>query len=457
MNDSKWNRTRRAGRRSGSARSASRWWLPALAVALLALPACDGLLNVTNPNQLVEEDLDDPAVAPSLVNGTAAVTARAWSRLVFMSGAASDELQFVGSREAVQRLDQGYLQNPNNEITDAAFPYVAEARWYADEAVSLLEDFDEEGRLAPHRSELAWAYFYGGLVYQLVADHYDDFVLSDRQDEAPPVGRDDMVGLYDEAVERLDRSLEVARQEGDGDAELAALAARARARHARGVWEALEAEAPGGGSVPLVADETAAADARAFFAAGGSVDWAFTFEYSQGTLSNYAASWVNNRREMRIGDEYAVPSESGNRIEGIHLEDPIDGVVSPPLEKAAETFTGADEFAPLTVLSGRELLLILAEDALAREDGEGFAQELDRLRSADGLSPYDGADDAVALLEHSRRTNLFLQGRRLADHYRFRSGAPEWVPGSDATEEPGTFFPIAAVEVRANCHLHGAC
>ncbi|MDZ7694359.1 MAG: hypothetical protein U5K69_25090 [Balneolaceae bacterium] len=54
------------------------------------------------------------------------------------------------------------------------------------------------------------------------------------------------------------------------------------------------------------------------------------------------------------------------------------------------------------------------------------------------------------MLEHSRRVNLFLQGRRLADHYRFGSSSPEWAPNQD---EAGTFFPITITEIRANPNI----
>jgi starch-binding outer membrane protein, SusD/RagB family len=61
------------------------------------------------------------------------------------------------------------------------------------------------------------------------------------------------------------------------------------------------------------------------------------------------------------------------------------------------------------------------------------------------------------LLRHERRVNLFLQGRRLADHYRFAEPSERWQPASDAARAPGTLLPIAQIERLSNCHIVGTC
>ena len=61
------------------------------------------------------------------------------------------------------------------------------------------------------------------------------------------------------------------------------------------------------------------------------------------------------------------------------------------------------------------------------------------------------------MLLHERRVNLFLQGRRLADQYRFGVVDPAWQAGADALLAPGTFLPISLTERLSNCHLAGGC
>ena len=65
----------------------------------------------------------------------------------------------------------------------------------------------------------------------------------------------------------------------------------------------------------------------------------------------------------------------------------------------------------------------------------------------DGLAVYT-TEDAGTALQHERRANLFLQGRRLPDMYRFGATSVMW----DAVEKSaaGAFFPIPIRECRAN-------
>ena len=71
----------------------------------------------------------------------------------------------------------------------------------------------------------------------------------------------------------------------------------------------------------------------------------------------------------------------------------------------------------------------------------------------DGLTAYSGQIDAQAMLLHTRRVNLFLQGRRLSDHYRFASPSEYWISTSVATTAPGEFFPITISEIQANPNI----
>jgi hypothetical protein len=81
-------------------------------------------------------------------------------------------------------------------------------------------------------------------------------------------------------------------------------------------------------------------------------------------------------------------------------------------------------------------------------EGEGTLGELNKIRALDGLAPYPATQDAGAALQAERRANLFVQGRRLSDMYRFGVTSNVW----DAVEKSpaGTFFPITIREIRAN-------
>jgi hypothetical protein len=426
-----------------------------VALAAVSVGACDGIFEVENPNQLVDGDLDRPEAATALVNGAEASLARALSRIVLPISVASDELKSIGSLDYGRELDQGTLSNPSNEVTNTAFPYVAEARFVADDAIRRLAAFESEGRL-PKRADLARAYLYGGIVYTYIADAYDDFVISDRREASPPIGEQEMDTLYDRAIEYLSVGLSVARASNAPELELALLAQRARSRHARALWSTLNANG-GDPARPIVAGAEAAADAEAALALIPSPDWKFQLRYSAGTVASALGAQVNVRQEYRVGDEYAIPTADGKRVESIRLLDPIDGIPDPAVTGAVGEFVAGGQYPPLTVVSARELYLILAEVALAEARDPDAERWINAVRDLDGLTPAAGQLPLRELLEHERRVSLFLQGRRLADHYRFGVVDAAWQAGSDAVQQPGTFFPIAEIERLSNCHLTRDC
>ncbi len=423
-------------------------------VLAMGMAGCDGLLDVDNPNSLVQEDLESPAAAGALANGALATMTRGWGYMMLLHGAASDELQFTGSRNAWIQLQEGDLRDAANEFTVEAFPFINEGRWMADEAVRQLSAFDEAGQLG-NRSLLARSHLYSGMIYTQIADLWEDWVISDRRQEAPPVGPNNMTQMYDTAIQSLTRGLEIAASEGNAALAQQIRAQRARSYHARAVRQLIT---PAGTtpSNPLVNDAQAVADAQAVLAQV-EPGWRFRLEFSSATVTNQWGGWVNERLELRPSDAYVSPTDDDKRVAAVTLQDPIDGVVDPFLEETILEAAGARNFDPVTVVSARELRLILAEAALATGDTEGFATHINAIRGQDGLTPWDGQVDALELLQHTRMANLYKTGRRLNDHYRFGTQSFLWTAGVGAAARPGTLLPIAQIERTANCHILGTC
>ena len=134
--------------------------------------------------------------------------------------------------------------------------------------------------------------------------------------------------------------------------------------------------------------------------------------------------------------------------------DPIEGAVDTRYQARVDEFlAGGGGTSPLTVVSERGLRLMLAEAALAGGDEAGFTEHVNMIREGlDGLTAYSGQILAVEMLQHERRVNLFLQYKRLQDHYRFGTPSSNWLPGSPAMTTPGTMLPITRIEILANCH-----
>src|SRR5205809_5220759 len=170
-------------------------WLGALALAV-AVAGCTSLLDVKNPNNVNEGDLSNPASASSQANGVLSSLARAWGNILTPYAVATDELTWIGSRDAWQTLDQGTLTEPTNEFVDAAFFYVGEARWWSDETIKRLSGFDAANTL-PDRNDLARTYLSGAIIYTMIGNLFDNFPIgSDRTTSGPPLGAAKMDSVY---------------------------------------------------------------------------------------------------------------------------------------------------------------------------------------------------------------------------------------------------------------------
>lgn len=418
------------------------------AAALLAAGACKGILDVKNPNNVAEESLGDPQAAVQQANGVQASTVRMLSAIAAPYATATDELDWTGSRDAWNELDKGVIANYLNEFTDLAFTYVGEARYLGDETIKRLEGFNAQGRLRD-RNALVRSYLYTAIVYSAIADMFDDFAFSTKQTPAKPLGRANMVQLYDKAIGYLDKAVAL----DTGAFRYPLLATRARIKHGRAVWQKLTPEGQRPAN-PLVSDAGANADALAALGALAGADDAFKLK------SNIEAQpginiWfeVNGRNEMSIGSVYR------------NLVDPITGQPDPAAARLIAEFRNRptarlDGF--FTIASDRELHLILAEAALAANDLATFGTRINTVRALDALPPWTGQVPALEILKHERMANLLFQMRRLFDLYRFGGTVAQWAADPNfksAVTTPGLLFPIPIIERQANpCITNpGAC
>lgn len=420
--------------------------------------SCNDILDAENPNSLVEDDLSNPASARPMANGSQATVTRAIGNLLTPYSISSDEMVWSGSRDAWQQLNFGQLSDFENEFTDAAFSYTGEARWWADEVITRIETFQADGLLiAGDELALARAYLYGATIYITIGDMYTDFVFSDKLESGPAIGPANMNGLYDTAIGYLTKAIALNQSSLTGQLQ----GMLARAHWSKEAWS--KARARTGGTAALINNAAAVTAANAAMAAGG-VEFVLDVDSSTPDVINGLpiGSEVNDRKEQRLSDLYIIVDpatgnsvadiSSGDPAKSISLMDPIDNVPDPVLYNTVVSFVTAQLYPDFTQTSEREMYLILAEAALAANDIPTFATNINALRALDSQTPWDQVTPqvpAMDILKHSRRVNLYLQGRRLTDHYRFAEDSPYWIPSSDAVNGV-TFFPIGISEVRAN-------
>lgn len=439
----------RAVARTTSRRSATALGL--MSALALSLGGCH-ILDVSNPNNVNADALNNPAAAEAEVNGVVALTTQALLMSLGYAESASDNIQWVGSLDGMHEINAGNVRNPFNEFSDDADFAMNPARWTANQTVQRLEGFQQSGELTD-ATQLARANLFDAIMYDYMANFYDDAVISsDERTSGPPVGPANMVTLYDSAMAAIDRGLAVSGIASELKGQL--LAMRARAQFDKSIWQMLNPSGSFGAAPanPLVSNSGAAADAASALAILGT-SYRFQLLEDAGGLGfgNCAfSSCMNNRKEIRFNPSVATYDYKTNTAT-IALMDPIDDTLPDPvLAKIVPEFASAQGRAPLTVTSGRAMLLILAEDRLAASDTPGFTTYINQLRALDGLTPYSGQIAADSLLKYERRVNLYLQGRRLNDMYRFGQTSPYWTAGSDALTCPGSLFPISKTERATN-------
>ncbi len=435
-----------------------------LAAGALLLAGCGDLLEVDNPNSVLQEDLEAPRSVNAVVNGTLSRTASAVSAAVLASVTLTDEYDWIGSWNAAGELERGLIRNPSNDFTNVPFNELAQARWLSENAIRLAEEFRDELPAAT-RSDIARAYFLSGIVYLTIGEVYEDFVFSDRTEAAPPIGPANMAVVFDSAIAKFTRARTEAQAQGNATIAREALAFRARAHYAKALRARVQP-----GSVPTdpwISSAEAVADANAFFQEGGETGWRYTFTYSATTVTSRVAQWANQRNEVVVGKAYGDTDASGLRLANITLEDPIAGVPDPALVAITSEFVAALQYAPLRVLTGAELRLILAEAAMVGGNSGVAVEHINAVRALRNwpevgdfsYRPEVHTSLSVGdMIRHERTVNLFLMNaRRLWDMYRFGIEAAEWTPGSDALVRPGTLFSIGQEEMLSNCYILGTC
>lgn len=436
-------------RRSHCAGAPTRLLLLSLSPILLG---CDSLLDVENPNTVVDEDIRNDGAAASVANGALYTVQSGWDMMLGLYALVSDELHAVGQFPPDYWLDWGTPDDPSNEFVDQAVPELATGRWMADEAIHILDSLAAAGELTDS-THLARSYLYGAFAYVTIADWMDDFTLSDRKQAAPPIGPENMHTLYDTAIQYVAAGLEIV---SSGELARNLLAMRARAQHARAVWDMV-------GTIPInVTNNGLVSDADAVEAAMDALardasDWRYQFQFTPATQQSLTGEWNNDRQATRFGDDYVNPTADDRSAESIALMDPIDGIADPRLERfILQEFQPSVEYPDLTVLSARELHLIIAEDALAKDDSTTFANEINAVRRLEGLTDWTVASPIAArdMLIHERQVNLILQGHRLNDMYRFGIKSRYWEPTRSAYTTPGTFFRLPISVIETNCYLN---
>jgi starch-binding outer membrane protein, SusD/RagB family len=389
-----------------------------LGLSLLTVIGCDNLLDVTIPGQLQDSDLNDPALAETLVLSAQGAFECAFSGLGWALGMYTGDFYSSSNRRTNQilanRLSNVTQMDVETGCLDKQPPPVLlpmqTARLLAEDAITRIESFPA-GTVDNPDLLIARANAYAGYAYQLLGEAFCDNALA--FDESSLVTRADAFRAAESRfTSALEHASRVASPAGQHVVDWAHVG-RARSR--------------------LFLDDDAGVleDARL-------VTEGFVME------TTHAAS--DPRRWNQIHDENHVGLNISVQPQYRNLN--VDGVPDPRVVVTEHGIVGVpdgatpswrqqkmpDRTSPNPFASWREAQLMIAEIA----GGQEAVGIINRLRDTWELPHFasnDPAQIAAQVLEERRR-ELWLQGNRMGDMIRLGIPFPSGV--NNRSEPYGT-------------------
>jgi hypothetical protein len=396
-------------------------------IALIALGACD--LTVSNPGPISDDALDNPVAHRAVVNGMARALSRAVGWLAYTGGIASREIVASGSAQ-VQSFGISFKQrdgllDPALSETNDHWRFSQQARWVAEDGIRRIREADPA---AFSTSALAAeALVYAGFANRLLGENMCVGIIDGGPEEPRTV-------YFERAIAAFTEAMAIATAAGNPTLERAARAGRASALVWMGSWPAAVADAQ---QIPS--------------------SFVYQATYSTIELDQYnRIFWSNANQPLRFHTVFGTFYESYY----LTTQDPrTPWATNPNFPRGTMNITWYFQTkykslnAPINLVSGREMRLIVAESRLRAGDVGGGMAIINALRSEVGVAPWpvSGIADAWAALGRERGIELWLEGRRLGDLFRWKTGN---VPGTfeDMTGRD-MCFPVGVTERDTNPNL----
>jgi len=412
---------------SNMPRRAGQWMAMSLAFAsMLAAVACDGLLDVDNEAEILDEDLNTiQAIAP-VVAGVAGDFGTMYSNTASAVAIAAFELWHTGSFPSSRQTDDGFLRRPSSDGNNG-YNALSRAYWVATDAQRRIREAYED---ADSRAETAEVLVWGGYTLHFLADNWCEATFN----AGPPVSPDEVRRM---AEADFTKAITVATAAGSGPWRLRAIAGRARARL-------------------FIGDNAGAIeDARQI-----PTGFLFNYNYSNNSAReyNYYAGFTRDRYRREAGVHPRFFQDQR------FLDDPRTKMrdwgptaVGPDaIRRWVEQEKFVDRDSDMAVSSWQEVRLIEAEAEMRLANLTRTVALIDEVRAAAGLEPYSGAltDAAVlAQLRYERSAELWLQGQSLFDLRRFNDPLLDVPPGQGGGSTRDKCFEIGQREYETNPNL----
>jgi len=382
--------------------TAARWLRQAFVVGLLPIFAagCDGLLEVENPTNLLDEDLERPQLEEALGNSGEASLAGAYGAALVNGEMLGDQVFHVSSQDFAILLDQGDRRTANSAV-EGMYNNLASALAIADQMVVRLTAMVDDP--SDHLG-IARNYFWGGAARVVLISYFEELTY----DGGPPVPP---AQALRDAIERYESAAAIAAAAGDANLEAGAYGAIARAY--RGIY--FEELHHGAGADPTLFEQ---AETFARRALDTQADFSVNLRYgSPGTVNTL----YNN---FNVGFRHRPTPHYYERLDPVSGEPDPRILLSPLVELGVRGEAMHDQLkwtsftTPLAVSRAGEAELIVAEARLVAGDPDGAIQWINRVRDHAGLADFPGGDAETIRQQiiYERDTELWLEGRAWEDH-----------------------------------------
>ena len=395
-----------------------------LAVAML------GCSRITDPGPVDDSALDDPLANAGVVNGMAKTLSRALGYVAFTGSAVSREVVAAGSSSAslfgiTLKQRQGLLESGTSEANDH-WQFAQQARWVAEDGVRRLRvNLGPDFGKSPVGAE---GLVYAGFANRLLGENMCDAVIDGGPKQPRRV-------YFERAEAAFSEAITVAVAASNANLERAARAGRASVRVGLGNWTGASADAA---LIPS--------------------SFVYSARYSAQELDQYNRTfWANSNQPYRsysvIGtfyETYFLTTSDPRTPWARNAAIPFGSVGSIPWY--FQTKYDRRE-APMRLVSGREMRLIVAEAQLRGGDWPAALASINAVRTELGVPPWtaSSAEQTWVALKRERGIELWLEGRRLGDLDRWlRDGTPGTVEDMSGRN---TCFPIGQTELDSNVNL----
>ena len=206
-----------------------------LAAALslaLTVGACGDVLEVSNEQDILDENLDTPEAVTPLMNGVIGDYALAYANAIDIIGLFGQELIHTGSFPTWREVETGVGTRPSSVGNDV-FRNASRAIWVADTSAVRFRGALPD---AEKRFELATVLMWGGYAHFMLADNFCEMTFHSGPAVTPKQG-------YERAKAMFDDALAVATAANRTDVKNGTLGGRARAKLMIGDYASARADA----------------------------------------------------------------------------------------------------------------------------------------------------------------------------------------------------------------------